>query len=76
MSNSLDALFDNTYMFFFHISVIIKAFDNIVTFGLKARTCASVGRSYARHVLVVTTKYTVTLDSDGAFGDISMVTHF
>jgi hypothetical protein len=40
-----------------------------VTCGFKAGTYLSAGRSFARHVLMVT-KYTVTMGSDGAFGDI------
>jgi 2-methylisocitrate lyase-like PEP mutase family enzyme len=40
---------------------------------LKAGTCVSTERSFARQVLMVT-KYTVTMDFDGGFGDISTVT--
>jgi hypothetical protein len=36
----------------------------IVTCGLKAGTCVAAGRSFARHVLMVT-KYTVTMGFDG-----------
>jgi hypothetical protein len=38
-----------------YISIAVElALRNIVTCGLKAATCASTGRSFARHVLVVT----------------------
>jgi hypothetical protein len=49
--------------------------DNIVTCGLKAGTCLSAGRSFAKHVLMLT-KYSVTMGFDGAFGDIFIVTTF
>jgi hypothetical protein len=52
-----------------HSDVVTTNNYNIVMCGLKAGTRAS-ARSCGN------TKYTFTLGSDGAFGDISMVTTF
>jgi hypothetical protein len=56
-------------------AVISQKYKNIAKCGLKVGTCVSTGRSFARHILMVT-KYTITIGFDGAFGDISTVTTF